>query len=328
MAGKRSIFEEVGAGADQPPPQAGGIERGTGGGRAATRLWLLAVVMLVVGAILAGGLARFGVADPPGAGWRRIGQALGTGALLLWASGLVGLGLRGLLPPGWAVRLTGLGAALAGVVALAWLDPLGAPYLLALDLGLAFAALGAGTWLVMVLARPERDLIQARRGSEAGLGRLAGGLLHLMLVQVLLGGLLAGIDQGRGFPTWPLMNGTFLPTLAIAPPDQPLWRALVLDPGLVQFIHRGVGYLLVAFGALAWWRSRRSAHLATRGAFDAATLALLGQAVLGVATVLTASHFGVALTHLTASVLLWVLLLRARHLAQYPIAGSIRKGTQ
>ena len=328
MAGKRSIFEEVGADADQPQPQAGAIERGAGGGRAATRLWLLGVVMLVVGAILAGGLARFEVAEPPGAGWRRIGQALGTGAFVLWVSGLVGFGLRGLLPPGWLARLTGLGAALAGVVVLAWIDPLGAPYLLALELGLAFAALGAGTWFVMVLARPERDLIQARRGREAGLGHLSGGLLHLMLVQVLLGGLLAGMDQGRGFPTWPLMNGSFLPTLALAPPDQPLWRALVLDPGLVQFIHRGVGYVLVIVGALAWWRSRRSAHLATRGAFDAAMLALLGQAVLGVATVLTASHFGVALTHLSASVLLWVLLLRARHLAQYPIAGSIRKGTQ
>jgi len=328
MAGKRSIFAEVGEGADPPQLQAGAIGRGSGGGRAAMRLWLLGVVMLVVAAILAGGLARFGVADPPGAGWRRVGQAAVTGACLLWALGLVGLGYRGLLVPGWSVRLNGLGAVLAGEAALAWLDRSNAPYLLALELGLAFAALGAGTWFVMVLARPERDLIQARRGREAGLERLAGGLLHLMLAQVLLGGVLAGIDQGRGFPTWPLMNGSFLPPQVPAPPDLPPWHVLVLDPGLVQFVHRGVGYLLVALGALVWWRSRRSAHLVTRAAFDAVTLALLGQAVLGVATVLTASHFGVALTHLSASLLLWVLLLRARHFAQYPIAGSIRKGTQ
>jgi len=328
MAGKRSIFEEVGADADQPQPQAGAIERGAGGGRAATRLWLLGVVMLVVGAILAGGLARFGVADPPGLGWRRIGQGVGTGALALWALGLTSLGLRGLVPSGWMLRLTGLGVVLGGTVALAWLDPAGAPWLLVLELGLTFAALGFGTWFAMAMARLERDLMQARRGREAGLGGLAGGLLHLMLVQVLLGGLLAGIDQGRGFATWPLMNGRFFPALALGPPDQPGWLAMMVDPGLVQFTHRLVGYGLLALGALAWWRSRRSAHLATRSAFDAATLALLGQAVLGVATVLTEAHFAVALTHLIASVLLWVLILRARFLAQYPVAGSIRKGTQ
>jgi heme a synthase len=35
----------------------------------------------------------------------------------------------------------------------------------------------------------------------------------------------------------------------------------------------------------------------------------------------------VAITHQIGAVILWVLILRARHLAAYPIAGSIRKGT-
>jgi cytochrome c oxidase assembly protein subunit 15 len=35
----------------------------------------------------------------------------------------------------------------------------------------------------------------------------------------------------------------------------------------------------------------------------------------------------VAITHQIGAVILWVLILRARHLAQYPVAGSIREGT-
>ena len=55
---------------------------------------------------------------------------------------------------------------------------------------------------------------------------------------------------------------------------------------------------------------------------------LLAQMVLGIVTALTAAHVHVAITHQIGAVILWVLILRARHLAQYPVAGSVRKGTQ
>ena len=54
---------------------------------------------------------------------------------------------------------------------------------------------------------------------------------------------------------------------------------------------------------------------------------LVAQVALGVVTVLTAAHLHVAITHQVGAILLWVLIIRARHLAQYPVAGSIREGT-
>ncbi|MBL9048244.1 MAG: heme A synthase, partial [Tabrizicola sp.] len=42
---------------------------------------------------------------------------------------------------------------------------------------------------------------------------------------------------------------------------------------------------------------------------------------------LTAAQVHVAITHQIGAVILWVLILRARHLSLYPVAGSIRKGT-
>jgi cytochrome c oxidase assembly protein subunit 15 len=108
---------------------------------------------------------------------------------------------------------------------------------------------------------------------------------------------------------------------------EPVWRNFFENAGLVQFIHRMSGYLLFAFGVVVWLRGRRSSYQATRGAFHAVMVMLVGQMALGIAAVLTGAHVHVAITHQIGAVILWVLILRARHLAQYPVAGSIREGT-
>jgi cytochrome c oxidase assembly protein subunit 15 len=87
------------------------------------------------------------------------------------------------------------------------------------------------------------------------------------------------------------------------------------------------GYLLLAFGLVVWLRGRKSAHRSTRSAFNMMMAMLLLQLLIGIATVLSAAQLPVALTHQVGAVVLWVLILRARHLSQYPRAGSIRKGT-
>jgi cytochrome c oxidase assembly protein subunit 15 len=51
------------------------------------------------------------------------------------------------------------------------------------------------------------------------------------------------------------------------------------------------------------------------------------QVAIGIGAAVTAAQLHVALTHQVGAVVLWVLILRARHLSQYPRAGSIRKGT-
>jgi heme a synthase len=238
------------------------------------------------------------------------------GCLLLGGLG----GLQGAI--GWWMVASGLGGDRVDV----------ASYRLATHLGLAFVILGFIAWYALLLGRSETELMTARRGREAKLFGLSTGLMHFTFLQILLGALVAGIDAGRGFPTWPLMNGQFFPADAFYVPDGqggslPVWHAFFENPGLVQFIHRMSGYLLFAFGVVVWLRGRKSAHGVTRGAFNAVMAMLVAQMALGIAAVLTAAHVHVAITHQIGAVILWVLILRARHLAQYPVAGSIREGT-
>ena len=266
-------------------------------------------------------------------GHRQLGRVIG----LVWAVGFLGFAAARAIPAGWTGRLLGLGAlgGLQGAIGW-WMVSSGLvgenvdveSYRLATHLGLAFVILGLTAWYVFLLGRSETDLMQARRVGERKLVGLSTGLMHFAFLQILLGALVAGIDAGRGFPTWPDMNGQFFPADAFyVPGGGGLWHAFFENPGLVQFMHRMAGYLVFAFGVVVWLRGRQSAHAATRTAFHALMAMLVAQVVLGIVTVLTAAHMHVAITHQIGAVILWVLILRARHLALYPVAGSIREGT-
>ncbi|PRY24327.1 cytochrome c oxidase assembly protein subunit 15 [Aliiruegeria haliotis] len=262
-------------------------------------------------------------------GHRQLGRVIG----LVWAVGLGAFLLLGKVPTGWTGRLV-LPGALGGVQGAVgwWMVSSGlqgemldvASYRLAIHLGLAFVILGLLTWYICLLGRPERDLMQARRAKEGGLFGLSTGLLHLTFLQILLGALVAGIDAGRAFPTWPLMGSSFFP------PDpftiMPVWRNFFEDAGLVQFMHRIVGYLVFALAVFTWIRARRSTHPRTRRAFDWMLVFTFGQVVIGIAAVLTQAQWHVAITHQLTAVLLWALILRARFLSGYPITSSVREG--
>ncbi len=380
MAGKRKLFEDVGADqAAKPVVQTGVIDRGRGAGRGAIRVWLMVLFVLVFVMISVGGMTRltdsglsitewrpFTGAVPPlnAADWasefekyqqidefrlqnawmtladfkliywwewghRQLGRVIG----LVWAIGFVWLLLRRQIPAGWHGRLLWLGALGGAQGAIGWwmvasgvttgegaLDV--KSYRLATHLGLAFVILGFITWYVLLLGRTERDLMQARRAKEAKPFSLATGLMHFAFLQILLGALVAGIDAGRYFVDWPLMQGQFFPPDAFS--ETPVWRNFFENPGLVQFMHRISGYLLAVFGVVVWLRGRTSAHATTRFAFNAVMAVLALQILWGIITVLYAAPVHIALVHQALAVILWVLILRARYLSAYPIASRIQ----
>ncbi len=260
-------------------------------------------------------------------GHRQLGRVIG----LVWGAGFLFFLLTRRIPPGWTGRLLLLGGlgGLQGAIGW-WMVHSGlqegmvtvASYRLATHLGLAFVILGLIAWYTVRLSRRESDLLQARRAGEARLFSVSTGLMHFAFLQILLGALVAGIDAGRAFPDWPLMAGGFLPP---QPFDiVPAWRNFFENAGLVQFMHRMAGYLLFAFGIVVWLRARRSPFGATRTAFHAMLASMVAQVVLGIVTVILMAPWQVAILHQFGAVVLWVLILRARFLARYPLPQSLR----
>ncbi len=260
-------------------------------------------------------------------GHRQLGRTIG----LVWAVGFLGFLALRRIPAGWTGRLFGVGALIGLQGAIDWwmvhsglADGMVtvASYRLATHLGTAFVILGLIAWFILRLGRREAELLQARRAGERKLFAGTTGLMHMTFLQILLGALVAGIDAGRAFPTWPLMGDGFLP------PDPfsitPIWRNFFEDAGLVQFMHRMVGYLLMALGIAVWLRGRRSPHPTTRLAVNAVLAMLVVQMVLGIVTALYSAPLHAAITHQFGAVLLWALILRARFYARYPRATSLR----
>lgn len=260
-------------------------------------------------------------------GHRQLGRVIGV----VWALGFFGFLVFRRIPTGWTGRLLFLGVlgGLQGAIGW-WMVASGltgtmldvASYRLATHLGLAFVILGFIAWFVFELGREERDLMQTRRQRERKLFGLGTGLLHFSFLQILLGALVAGIDAGRTYNDWPLMAGGVLPPY---PFDiEPLWRNFFENAGLVQFMHRVAGYLLLVFGIVVWLRARKSPNADTRFRFNAVFAMLWLQMVIGVVTVLYMAPWQIAILHQFGAVVLWVLILRARFGAGYPKEQSIR----
>ncbi len=173
-------------------------------------------------------------------------------------------------------------------------------YRLASHLGLAFIIFGYTLWLIFELGQ-DRTRPRVPRERPGFWPALA--VLSLIYLQILAGALVAGLDAGIGFNTWPDMGGVMIPDGLWA--LQPWYLNLFENPLTVQFDHRLLGYVVVlAVIAQAIWLSMsgKPALLQTSG-FVLLLLVLL-QATIGVWTLLLLVPLHLALAHQAGAAIL------------------------
>jgi cytochrome c oxidase assembly protein subunit 15 len=126
--------------------------------------------------------------------------------------------------------------------------------------------------------------------------RFAGILVILVLVQIYLGALVAGLDAGLSYNTWPLMDGAVIPNDLFV--IDPAWKNLFENPKTVQFVHRCGAYVifLAALWHLIATRRRLPGTTHARRALVLFVLVLL-QAAIGISTLLMQAPLHLALTH-------------------------------
>lgn len=163
-------------------------------------------------------------------------------------------------------------------------------YRLATHLVMACLIFSLIMWIMRGLTRHSSDA--APRGGAV----FAGVIAFLVLFQIYLGALVAGLHAGLSYNTWPLMDGAIIPGDLFV--QQPWWINLFANPKTVQFIHRCGAYLLftMAFLQMIWLftKSRGSTHCRRGVVFF---LLVTVQAGLGIATLLTQVDLHAALTH-------------------------------
>ena len=260
-------------------------------------------------------------------GHRQLGRLVG----LVWLLGFLYLIIFNKIPMTWKYRmlLVGILGGLQGTIGW-WMVSSGlsgrmvdvASYRLATHLGLAFIILGTLFWFIMKLGRPEVELLQSRRLRDKKSVRWTTLLLILTFAQILLGALVAGIDAGRSYIDWPMMNGEFLPSESFD--YSPFWVNFFENPALVQFNHRMLGYVLMCVGILAWFKLRNLAHQKLRISFKAILIMLIIQMFIGILTVIYAAPWYIAIVHQLGAIFLLILILQARFIACHPQEQSLR----
>jgi len=168
-------------------------------------------------------------------------------------------------------------------------------YRLAAHFGVALVILGYTLWLLFGLGGEKRT---ARGGIAAW---VAGLVLALIFVQMLAGALVAGLDAGMGFNTWPLINGAFVPSgLGEA---SPFYLNLFENPLAVQFDHRMLGYAVVvaSIAQVLWLVLRGASQSLIASALTLALFAVL-QATIGVWTLLLAVPITLGVAHQAGAV--------------------------
>jgi cytochrome c oxidase assembly protein subunit 15 len=245
---------------------------------------------------------------------RLLGRAIGVAFLLpflwfLWKGWIepdFGARLRSFRARLWMIF--GLGALQGGVgwwmVASGLADRVEvSQYRLASHLLLACLIFVATLWTAQDLS--ERPLVSAPPRVRAS----AVALLVLVIAQLYLGSLVAGLRAGQIYNTWPLIDGAIIPDSSRLFFNVPLWRNFFENNLLVQFDHRMLAYLIWVAALLHVIDAARTARGSTLVGAVALFAALTVQASLGILTliyqvpiVLALAHQGMAMIVLTIAV--------------------------
>lgn len=120
----------------------------------------------------------------------------------------------------------------------------------------------------------------------------------LLLLQIIWGAFVAGLDAGFIHNHWPLMSEGKLIHETVYIEQQPVIKNFFEGKSGVQFVHRYMAYIVVGFIALIWVRSRKIQRtpLQEKGLQSLVFLVFL-QFVLGVLTIIYAVPLWLGVAH-------------------------------
>lgn len=228
--------------------------------------------------------------------WEYLHRLIGRLIGLAFALPLLWFAVRRAIPQGYGWRLTALLAlgGLQGVIGW-WMVTSGlaertdvSHFRLAAHLLLALFILAALIWTALDLRVLARD--PAYR--PARLTPVAAGVGAILLVQLMFGAFVAGLNAGLVTNEWPLMNGKFFPSEVLGVRT---WIDAVLnDPAMIHWIHRWWAWVTVAALIVLARRAKaagdRRASIAIHSAFGI-------QILLGIATVMSGVEIHTAVLH-------------------------------
>ena len=122
---------------------------------------------------------------------------------------------------------------------------------LALHLTTAFITFSFALWIALDIKFPKQKEV------NTSLRNLIRVTFLLLIIQIIWGAFVAGLDAGFIHNTWPLMNDGKLIHETVYIEQNPIWRNFIEGKSGVQFIHRYLAYIVVALILFIWFKAKK-----------------------------------------------------------------------
>ncbi|MCK4561614.1 MAG: COX15/CtaA family protein [Flavobacteriaceae bacterium] len=144
---------------------------------------------------------------------------------------------------------------------------------------------------IAAMVKTLADVYQLENRSNKNQNKFVAILLVITFFQLIFAGLMSGMKAGLYFPSWPSMNGKFIPEVLSNINNWGLHNLTNYDsfefaPALVQFIHRLLAYIILIATIYYYYKKRN--NLYTRAIKWLTTTYMLAiiQVVLGILTLI------------------------------------------
>ncbi len=197
-------------------------------------------------------------------------------------------------------------------------------YKLAVHFILALGLLGYTVWFALDLLVPKEQITINRP-----LRKFANWLVVLLVLQLVYGAFMAGLRAATVAPTWPTINGEWVPSNIHSLGNRQFTGLSILtdNPLVVHFIHRTLAYIITVAIFVWWWRAKKvqGTKLFQKTRIIPLLIVLL-QILLGILTVLNALHaktfLWLGVTHQFIAMLLLLSLIWVIYSVRSRTAGN------
>jgi cytochrome c oxidase assembly protein subunit 15 len=154
-------------------------------------------------------------------------------------------------------------------------------YRLALHLSIAFLTFAYALWVALDIKYP------VKKSLGTGIKRWIQLAFVLLVIQIVWGAFVAGLDAGFLHNHWPLMSDGKLIHETVTIEQSPVWRNFIEGKSGVQFVHRYLAYVVVIIIFILWIKTRKMSltRLQNLGVQSLIYMVLI-QFILGVFTLL------------------------------------------
>ena len=126
--------------------------------------------------------------------------------------------------------------------------------------------------------------------------------LVLILIQIVIGAFVSGMDAGKIYNSWPLMGNTYFPN------DNNVENLFKLsafsDPSLVQFIHRNLAYAIGLFYMMILFKVYKNKITQLYRSVNVLGFFIILQIILGIFTIILGAQIYIAAVHQVSSIFL------------------------